>query len=157
MTRTHGRSRRGERLVAKVPHGRWTTLTFIAALRHDRIEAPMVLDGPINGDWFRAWVEQALIPTLHPGDVVVLDNLGSHKGKAVRRAIRKAGAHLMFLPPYSPDLNPIEQVFSKLKTLLRKADERTVEDTWRRIGSLLDCFSPNECANYLIDSGYASN
>ena len=157
MTRTHGRSRRGERLVAKVPHGRWTTLTFIAALRHDRIEAPMVLDGPINGDWFRAWVEQALIPTLHPGDVVVLDNLGSHKGKAVRRAIRKAGAHLMFLPPYSPDLNPIEQVFSTLKTLLRKADERTVEDTWRRIGSLLDCFSPNECANYLIDSGYASN
>ena len=157
ITRTPGRSRRGERLVAKVPHGRWTTMTFIAALRCDRIDAPMVLDGPINGDWFRAWVEQALIPTLNPGDVVVLDNLGSHKGKAVRQAIRKAGAHLMFLPPYSPDLNPIEQVFSKLKTLLRKADERTVEDTWRRIGSLLDRFSPTECANYLINSGYASN
>lgn len=157
MTRTRGRSRRGERLVAKVPHGAWKTLTFIAALRHDRIEAPMVLDGPINGDWFRAWVEQALIPTLKPGDVVVLDNLGSHKGKAVRQAIRKAGVHLLFLPPYRPDLNPIEQVFSKLKTLLRKADERTVEDTWRRIGSLLDRFTPSECANYLCHAGYASN
>ncbi|MEN5364754.1 IS630 family transposase [Brevundimonas intermedia] len=156
MTRTHGRTRRGERLLAKVPHGAWKTLTFIAALRHDRIEAPMVLDGPINGDWFRAWVEQSLIPTLHPGDVVVLDNLGSHKGKAVRQAIRKAGAHLLFLPPYSPDLNPIEQVFSKLKTLLRKADERSVETTWRRIGTLLDCFKPDECANYLTNSGYAS-
>ena len=157
MTRTHGRCAKGQRLVAKVPHGHWKTLTFLAALRHDGITAPFVLDGPINGDWFRAWVEQALIPTLSPGDVVVLDNLGSHKGKAVRQAIRKAGAHLMFLPPYSPDLNPIEQVFSKLKTLLRKADERTVEGTWRRIGSLLDRFSPTECANYLINSGYASN
>jgi len=157
MTRTHGRARRGERLVAKVPHGRWTTMTLIAALRHDRIDAPMVLDGPINGDAFRAWVEQFLIPTLRPGDVVVLDNLGSHKGKAVRQAIRKARAHLIFLPPYSPDLNPIEQVFSKLKTLLRKADERTVEDTWRRIGQLLDRFSPSECANYLKHAGYAPN
>jgi transposase len=154
MTRTYGRALRGQRLVAKVPHGRWTTLTFIAALRCDRIEAPFVLDGPINGEWFRAWVEQLLIPTLTPGDVVVLDNLGSHKGKAVRRAIRRAGAHLLFLPPYSPDLNPIEQVFSKLKTLLRKANERTVEDTWRRIGSLLDRFSPAECSNYLTHAGY---
>lgn len=157
MTRTHGRSRRGERRVAKVPHGRWTTMTFIAALRCDRIDAPMVLDGPINGDWFGAWVEQALIPTLNPGAVVVLDNLGSHKGKGVGQAIRKAGGHLMFLPPYSLDLNPIEQVFSKLKTLLRKADERTVEATWRRIGSLLDNFGPTECANCLVNSGYASN
>ena len=113
-------------------------------------------DGPINGGWFRAWVEQALIPTLSPGDVVILDNLGSHKGKAVRRAIREVGAHLLFLPPYSPDLNPIEQVFSKLKTLLRKADERTVTATWQRIGTLLDRFSPAECANYLKGSGYAS-
>ena len=155
MTRTHGRCARGRRLVAKVPHGHWKTLTFLAALRCDRIDAPFVLDGPINGEWFLAYVEQVLVPTLKPGDVVVLDNLGSHKGKAVRRAIRKAGAHLIFLPPYSPDLNPIEQVFAKLKTLLRKAAERTVEATWRRIGQLLDRFSPTECANYLVNSGYA--
>ena len=156
MTRTHGRSLRGERLVAKVLHGRWRTPTFIAALRHDRITAPIVLDQPINGETFRAYVEQALIPTLAPGDVVVLDNLGSHKGKAVRQAIRKAGAHLLFLPPYSPDLNPIEQMFAKLKTLLRKADERTIDATWKRIGSLLDCFNAQECSNYLVNSGYTS-
>ena len=155
MTRTHGRAPRGERLVARVPHGHWTTMTFIAALRWDRIDAPLVLDGPINGEWFAAWVQQALIPTLSPGDVVVLDNLGSHKGKAVRTAIRKAGAHLIFLPPYSPDLNPIEQVFSKLKTLLKKANTRTVEQTWRRIGTLLDHFSPAECSNYFRHAGYA--
>ena len=116
MTRTHGRCPRGRRLVAKVPHGHWKTLTFLAALRCDRIDAPFVLDGPINGAWFRAYVEQVLIPTLHPGDVVIMDNLDSQRGKAVRQAIRKAGAHLIFLPPYSPDLNPIEQVFAKLKT-----------------------------------------
>jgi transposase len=156
MTRTHGRCARGQRLVAKVPHGHWTTLTFIAALRCDAVTAPLVIDGPINGDWFLAWTEQVLIPTLRPGDVVVLDNLGSHKGKAARRAIRAAGAHMLFLPPYSPDLNPIEQVFAKLKTLLRKADERTIEATWRRIGSLLDRFSPAECSNYLRHAGYAS-
>jgi transposase len=156
MTRTHGRSRRGERLVAKVPHGRWHTLTFLAALRSDRIDAPCVIDGPINGESFRAYVEQMLIPTLKPGDIVVIDNLGSHKGKSVRRAIRAAGAKLFFLPPYSPDLNPIEQVFAKLKTLLRKAAERTVEATWRRIGALLQAFTPQECANYFANSGYAS-
>ena len=156
MTRTHGRALRGQRLVAKVPHGRWSTMTFIAALRCDGITAPLVLDQPINGEWFRAYVEQALIPTLKPGDVVVLDNLGSHRGKAVRKAIRQAGAHLIFLPPYSPDLNPIEQVFSKLKTLLRKADERSIEAVWKRIGALLDHFSPSECANYLVNAGYAS-
>jgi transposase len=156
MTRTHGRAPRGERLVAKVPHGHWRTLTFLAALRHDRIEAPCVIDGPINGDSFLAYVEQVLVPTLRPGDIVVIDNLGSHKGKAVRRAIRAAGAKLFFLPPYSPDLNPIEQVFAKLKTLLRKAAERTVEATWRRIGALLKCFTPAECAKYLVNAGYAS-
>jgi len=156
MTRTHGRCAKGQRLVDKVPHGHWKTLTFLAALRCDAITAPFVLDGPINGDWFLAYVEQVLIPTLKPGDVVVMDNLGSHKGKAVRRAIRQAGAHLLFLPPYSPDLNPIEQVFAKLKTLLRKAAERTVEATWRRIGKLLDHFSADECANYLVNSGYAA-
>jgi len=156
MTRTHGRSPRGERLVAKAPHGRWRTLTFLAALRCDRIDAPCVIDGPINGESFLAYVEQVLVPALQPGDVVIIDNLGSHKGKAVRRAIRTAGAKLFFLPPYSPDLNPIEQVFAKLKTLLRKAAERTVEATWKRIGALLPCFTPQECANYLVNSGYAS-
>ena len=129
MTRSHGRAPRGRRLVAKVPRGKWQTLTFLAALRHDRIAAPCVIDGPINGQSFLAYVEQFLVPTLAPGDVVVMDNLGSHKGKAVRGAIRSAGAKLLFLPKYSPDLNPIEQVFAKLKTLLRKADERTVEAT----------------------------
>jgi transposase len=156
MTRHHGRCRRGQRLVAKVPHGRWRTLTFLAALRCDRIDAPCVIDGPINGPSFLAYVEQVLLPTLSAGDIVVMDNLGSHKRQAIRRAIRSVGAKLLFLPPYSPDLNPIEQVFAKLKTLLRKADERTIEATWRRIGALLDCFTPTECANYLKNSGYAS-
>jgi transposase len=156
MTRQRGRCRRGKRLVAKVPQGRWRTLTFLAALRYNRIDAPCVIDGPINGLSFLAYVEQVLLPTLSLGDIVIMDNLGSHKRPAVRRLIRAAGAKLFFLPPYSPDLNPIEQVFAKLKTLLRKADERTIEATWRRIGSLLDCFTPGECANYLKNSGYAS-
>jgi transposase len=132
-------------------------MTFLAALRVDRIDAPYVLDGPINGQTFTAYVEQCLVPTLKPGDVVIMDNLGSHKSKVVRRAIRAAGARLLFLPPYSPDLNPIEQVFAKLKTLLRKAAERSIEAVWRRIGTLLDRFPPHECANYLRNSGYAAN
>jgi transposase len=156
MTRTHGRCAKGMRLNAKVPHGHWKTLTFLAALRHDRIDAPCVFDGPINGERFLAYVEQFLVPTLAPGDIVVLDNLGSHKSPAIRKAIRAAGAKVFFLPPYSPDLNPIEQVFAKLKALLRKAAERTVQATWRRIGQLLDQFSPAECANYLRNAGYAS-
>jgi transposase len=156
LTRTHGRCARGQRLLAKVPHGHWRTLTFLAALRCDRIDAPCVVDGPINGRSFLAYVEQVLAPTLSEGDIVIMDNLGSHKGQAVRRVIRAAGAKLFFLPPYSPDLNPIEQAFSKLKTLLRKADERTIQSTWRRIGTLLDAFSPAECANYLTNAGYAS-
>jgi transposase len=131
-------------------------LTFIAALRHDRIDAPWVIDGPINGDIFTAYVKQVLVPTLAKGDIVILDNLGSHKGKAACKAIRGAGAHLLFLPAYSPDLNPIEQVFAKLKHLLRNASPRTVEETSRRVGDLLDLFSPQECANYLVNSGYAS-
>jgi transposase len=155
MTRTHGRCRKGQRLRTKAPFGHWKTTTFLAALRHDRIDAPFVVDGAINGDIFKAYVEQVLIPTLSPGDIVILDNLGSHKGKAVREAIRKAKVHLLFLPPYSPDLNPIEQVFAKLKTLLRKAAERTVETLWTRIGKLLDAFSQQECANYLRNAGYA--
>ena len=156
MTRRHGRCARGARLVAKVPHGRWHTLTFLAALRCDRIAAPCVIDGPINGTSFRAYIEQFLVPTLAAGDIVVMDNLGSHKGHAVRQLIRAAGAKLFFLPRYSPDLNPIEQVFSKLKTLLRKADPRTIEATWKQIGTLLDRFTPQECANYLVNAGYAS-
>jgi len=156
MTRTHGRAPRGTRLVAKVPHGRWRTLTFLAALRHDRLDAPCVFDGPINGELFLTYVEQVLVPTLKPGDIVVFDNLGSHKGKAVRRAIRAVGAKLFFLPPYSPDLNPIEQVFAKLKALLRKAAARSVDATWQRIGSILPAFSTLECANYFANAGYAS-
>ena len=156
MTRVRGWAPRGRKLLAKVPQGHWRTLTFVAALRRDRIDAPFVLDGPINGQSFLAYVEQLLVPTLARGDIVIMDNLGSHKGKAVRRAIRAAGARLFFLPQYSPDLNPIEQVFAKLKTLLRKAGERTIEATWRRIGNLIDSFSPQECANYFRNSGYAS-
>src|SRR5215813_282730 len=156
MTRLRGWAPRGRKLLDKVPQGHWRTLTFLAALRHDRIDAPCVIDGPINGESFLAYVEQVLVPVLKPGDIVIIDNLGSHKGKAVRRAIRAAGAKLFFLPPYSPDLNPIEQVFAKLKTLLRKAAERTVEDTWRRIAVLLKAFTSQECANYLRNAGYAS-
>ena len=156
MVRTHGWGPRGQRLRGQAPHGHWQTLTFLAALRHDRIDAPCVLDGPINGESFKAYIEQFLVPTLKPGDIVIMDNLGSHKGHAVRRAIRAVGARLLFLPPYSPDLNPIEQMFAKLKTLLRKAAERTVEATWQRIGSLLNRFTPQECANYIQNAGYAA-
>ena len=132
-------------------------MTFLAALRCDRIEAPWVLDGPINGESFRTYVDQVLAPTLKPGDVVILDNLGSHKGKAVRRAIRASGARLLFLPPYSPDLNPVEQVFAKLKHLMRKAKERTVDATWKRTGSLLKTYKSSKCKNYLVNAGYASS
>ena len=153
----HGWGLRWQRLRGQAPHGHWQTLTFLAALRHDRIDEPCVLDGPINGDSFKAYIEQFLVPTLKPGDIVIVDNLGSHKGHAVRRAIRAVGTTLLFLPPYSPDLNPIEQVFAELKTLLRKAAERTVEATWQRIGALLNHFTPQECANYIRNAGYAAN
>lgn len=156
MAPLRGWGPRGQRLDARVPYGHWKTLTFIAALRHDRIDAPWVIDGPINGDIFTIYVKQILAPTLAKGDVVILDNLGSHKGKAARAAIRAAGAHMIFLPAYSPDLNPIEQVFAKLKHLMRNASPRTVEETWRKAGQLLDLFAPYECANYLRNSGYAS-
>ena len=156
MTRTRGWSPRGTPLLAKVPHGHWKTLTFLAGLRHDRIVAPCVIDGPINGLSFTAWVSQFLAPTLRPGDIVIADNLGSHKGRPVRDALRAVGAKLFLLPAYSPDLNPIEMVFAKLKTLLRKADERSVETTWRRIGDLLATFTGQECAAYLRHAGYAS-
>jgi transposase len=145
----------GERLVAKVPHGHWNTSTFIAALRCDRIEAPWILDGPINAEAFKAYVEKVLMPTLKPGDLVIMDNLGSHKGKAVHRAIRAAGAKLIFLPKYSPDLNPIEQVFAKLKHLLRNAAARTIETLTAAVGELLGAFTAEECANYFANAGYA--
>ena len=147
---------RGKRLKAYAPFGHGKTQTFIAALRHDRIDAPWVIDGPINGELFVLYIEKVLAPTLSPGDVVVLDNLSSHKAKAARAAVRARGAHLIFLPPYSPDLNPIEQVFAKLKHLMRKAQPRDVEATWRKVGQLLDLFSPTECENYLANSGYGS-
>jgi transposase len=156
MSRTHGWWQRGKALLAKVPHGHWKTMTFLAALRHDSITAPFVLDGPINGESFAIYVEQVLVPTLKPGDIVVLDNLGSHKGRAVRRTIRAAGARLFFLPPYSPDLNPIEQAFSKLKRLLRKAEPRSTDDVWQNIGKLLGHFTSEECASYLRNAGYPS-
>lgn len=156
MAPLRGWGRRGSRPVARVPRGHGKTLPLIAALRHDRISAPCVFDGLINGACFLAYVEQVLVPTLHRGDVVVLDNLGSHKDQAVRQAIRRAGAKLFFLPPYSPDLNPIEQAFAKLKHGLRQAARRSVEDTWREIGAQLARFAPNECAAYFANAGYAS-
>src|SRR6266404_5161958 len=138
MTRLRGWAPRGRKLLAKVPQGHWRTLTFLAALRRDRIDAPFVLDGPINGQSFLAYVEQLLVPTLSQGDIVIMDNLGSHKGKAVRRAIRAAGARLFYLPKYSPDLNPIEQFFAKLKHWLRKAAQRTIDAVYNAIGPILD-------------------
>lgn len=156
MAPIRGWGTRGDRLIGKAPHGRWHTYTFLAALRADRIEAPCLFDGPINGDRFRAWVEQALIPTLMPGDIVVLDNLGSHKGKAVRAAIRDNGAHLLFLPAYSPDLNPIEQFFAKLKHWLRRKKARTFEQISNAIAGILQNVTPDECSNYIRNSGYAS-
>ncbi|TIW16065.1 MAG: IS630 family transposase [Mesorhizobium sp.] len=144
----------GQRIKAKVPHGHWKTMTFLAALRHDRVEAPWLIDGPINGERFLLYVEKVLVPTLQPGDIVVMDNLGSHKSKAVRRAIRKAGAKLFFLPKYSPDLNPIEQLFAKLKHWLRKAAKRTVEAVCDAIGQTLNRVTPHECSNYFANSGY---
>jgi transposase len=156
MAPLRGWAPRGQRLKAKVPHGHWKTLTFLAALRHDRIDAPWVIDGPINGERFRIYVEKVLLPGLRPGDIVIMDNLGSHKGKAVRQAIRSIGAKLLLLPKYSPDLNPIEQVFAKLKHLLRKAAGRTVDAVCTHAGLSLDAFTPQECANYFKNAGYAS-
>jgi transposase len=149
-----GWAARGSRLPTKVPHGRWSTATFLAALRHDRIAAPWLLDGPIDGESFVIYVEKLLLPTLRPGDIVVMDNLGSHKGKAVRRLIRSAGAKLIFLPKYSPDLNPIEQVFAKLKHLLRKAAARSIEAVCTAISQLLRSYTASECANYFKNAGY---
>lgn len=154
MAPLRGWAPRGQRLKAKVPHGRWKTMTFLAALRHDRLEAPWLIDGPINGERFRLYVEKVLVPTLKPGDIVILDNLGSHRGKAVRRAIRSAGAKLLFLPKYSPDLNPIEMLFSKLKHLLRKAAERNADAVCNAIGQILDSLTAREGRNYFAQARY---
>jgi transposase len=154
MTRLYGRCARGKRLVCAVPHGHWKTTTFVGALRQDGMTAPCVIDGPINGETFLAWVEQSLVPTLRPHDIVVMDNLSSHKVKGVRQGIEAVGATLHYLPPYSPDLNPIEQYFAKLKSLLRKAAARTRETLDNAIADSLTRFSPTECANFLANSGY---
>ncbi|MDS1134897.1 IS630 family transposase [Nitratireductor indicus] len=154
MAALRGWAPRGQRLKAKVPHGHWKTSTFIAALRHDRVEAPWLIDGPINGERFLIYVEKVLVPTLRPGDIVIMDNLGSHKGKAVRHAIRAAGAKLIFLPKYSPDLNPIEQLFAKLKHHLRNAGQRTRAAVCKAIGQILNSISARECKNYFANAGY---
>ena len=156
MAPLRGWCERGSRLKAKAPFGHWKTMTFIAALRCDRIDAPCLFDGPINGGTFLAYVQTFLVPTLKPGDVVILDNLGSHRSKAVRHAIRKAGARLLFLPKYSPDLNPIEQVFSKLKHMLKKAQARSYDGLLHAIDWLLDGYEKDECANYFRNSGYGA-
>ena len=154
MARLYGRAPRGERCRAAVPHGHWKTTTFTAALRRDGIAAPMVLDGPMSGEAFLAYVEQALVPELRPGDVVIMDNLPAHKVAGVRQAIETAGASLKYLPPYSPDFNPIEMAFAKLKSLLRAAAARTIPDLWKAIADALRRFTPQECANYLAAAGY---
>jgi transposase len=154
MARRYGRAPRGERLRAAVPHGHWKTTTFVAGLRLDGVVAPLVLDGPINAAAFEAYVEQFLAPTLQPGDIVAMDNLSCHKGPKVSALIEAVGAKLLYLPPYSPDFNPIEKLFSKLKALLRKAAERTVDGLWRVIGECLDPFTPRESADYFEAAGY---
>ena len=154
MARRYGRCRKGERLHAAVPQGHWRTTTFLAALRLDGLGAPLVLDGPMNGDAFRAYVEQFLAPSLTPGDIVIMDNLASHKVAGIREAIEAVGAELRYLPPYSPDLNPIEQVFAKIKALLRKAARRTREALWNAIATALTCVDARECANYFRNAGY---
>lgn len=154
MARSHGRCRKGERLRMGFPHGHRKTTTLVAGLRMTGMIAPMVLDGPINGEWFEAYVAKVLVPELRPGDVVIRDNLSSHKRTAVRELIEAAGAKLMFLPPYSPDFNPIEKAFARLKALLRKAAERTISGLWDLIGRLVGLFTPRECTNYFSSCGY---
>jgi transposase len=154
MARLRGRAPKGKRLRAGIPRSHWKTTTFVAGLRLTGMVAPMVLDGPMNRPAFLAYVQQVLVPELRPGDVVISDNLPAHKGRRVREAIEGAGADLVFLPPYSPDFNPIENAFAKLKALLRKAAERTIDGLWRTIGRLFDAFTPQECANYFKAAGY---
>lgn len=154
MIRRYGRCPTSQRLVDKSPHGHWKTTTFLAALRQDGLTAPLVIDGAINGATFLAYVQQQLVPTLRPDDIVIMDNLSAHKVAGVREAIEAAGAELVYLPPYSPDFNPIEQVFAKLRRLLQSAAARTVDELWRTIGQVVDCFKPAECSNYFRHCGY---
>jgi transposase len=155
MARLYGRGHRGKRVIGKVPYGHWKTTTFVAALRNHAVTAPFVIDKPMNGTIFRTYVERCLAPTLRSGDIVVMDNLAAHKVEGVRQTIEATGAKLLYLPPYSPDLNPIELFFAKLNALLRKAAERSVPALWDKIGELLDAFKPDECANYFHHAGYA--
>ncbi len=154
MARRHGRCRRGDRLRVGVPHGHWKTTTFVGGLTLRGFIAPFVLDGPINRDAFETYVAKVLVPELRPGDIVVMDNLSSHKGSHVREMIEAVGAQLQYLPPYSPDFNPIENAFAKLKAMLRKAAERTIGGLWNAIGRIVDMFPPDECANYFSAAGY---
>jgi transposase len=156
MAPLRGRCRRGERLIGRAPHSHWKTTTFVAGLRCNEITAPFVIEQAMNGVIFKTYVERCLAPTLSPGDIVIMDNLSSHKVEGIRAAIERTGAVLMYLPPYSPDLNPIEQVFAKLKALLRKAAARSTAALWDKIGELLASYSPAECGNYLRNAGYAS-
>lgn len=155
MARLRGRARRGERLKADAPFGHWRTQTFIAGLRMSELVAPFVLDGPMNRRAFETYVETQLAPTLRKGDVVILDNLAAHKSVKAEEALRRRGAWFLFLPPYSPDLSPIEMAFSKLKAHLRAAQARTIDDLWRAIGNIYDLYSPTECRNYFAAAGYA--
>jgi transposase len=157
MTRLRGRARCGQRLRARAPFGHWGTQTFIAALRHDRLSAPWLIDAPMNRAIFETWVETQLAPTLEPGDVVILDNLSSHKSEKAKAILKEHGAWFLFLPPYSPDLNPIEMVFSKLKAHLRATKARNIDALWRAIGNICDLYTPQECWNYLKQAGYASD
>jgi transposase len=154
MTPLYGRAERGKRVIECVPHGHWKTTTFLAALRHDGLTAPMVMDGAINGKLFLVYVEQILVPTLHEGDIVILDNLSSHKVSGVKEAIESVGAKVVYLPAYSPDFNPIENVFAKLKTLVRKLKLRKVDELWNKLGELCGVFTPRECLNYFKHAGY---
>jgi transposase len=157
MARLYGWAPAGTRLVDAVPHGHWNTSTFIAGLRENGLVAPCVFRGAINGELFLAYVEQVLAPTLTTGDIVIMDNLSSHKVAGVRQAIEAAGATLLYLPPYSPDLNPIEQAFAKLKALLRAKALRTVDALWNALGSLVACFTPEECRNFLRHAGISGH
>lgn len=154
MTRLYGRAPRGHRVCGAAPFGHWKTMTFVAALRLDGVTAPWLLDGAMDGDAFRTYIEHVLVPILEPGDIVVMDNLPAHKVAAVRSALGQAGAQVFYLPPYSPDMNPIELAFAKLKGLLRQDPARTIDTLWRRIGKLLDAFTPTECANFFSHAGY---